>query len=313
MWPSRDDQGGRTHRIRRPGRHLCDLSPRRESGTTCGCTATSSSPRAARSRSSRGSSPAHLIDDPHPPSDSCTKGPTIRKFAVLGARSTISPGVEVGEGAVVGAASLVRETSRAYSGRRGAGNDRRADVRRPVPPWPARAGVSVVAPFPPRLPGGRASGSRFEPDAPTSSSAPTKLSGAVTRTVPTTTAIAAQRTLLEERDHPDADEIGAEIPERQHDAPPRARASSRTRSRGVTTTTNARPAEIDERERDRWRKHEREGVEGARRAQRVRAADDEEAQDLPRVGRGATERLRAASPNRSWVIGIAPGRPLLFS
>jgi acetyltransferase-like isoleucine patch superfamily enzyme len=50
-----------------------------------------------------------LIDDPHPPSDTCTRGPTIRKFAVLGARSTISPGVVVGEGAVVGALSLVRE------------------------------------------------------------------------------------------------------------------------------------------------------------------------------------------------------------
>jgi acetyltransferase-like isoleucine patch superfamily enzyme len=49
-----------------------------------------------------------LIDDPHPPSDSCTVGPTIRRFAVIGAGSTIFPGVEVGEGAVVGASSLVR-------------------------------------------------------------------------------------------------------------------------------------------------------------------------------------------------------------
>jgi acetyltransferase-like isoleucine patch superfamily enzyme len=49
-----------------------------------------------------------LLDDPHPPSDECTQGPTIRRFAVVGARSTISSGVEVGEGALVGAASLVR-------------------------------------------------------------------------------------------------------------------------------------------------------------------------------------------------------------
>ncbi len=50
-----------------------------------------------------------LIDDPHPPSDSCTEGPTIRRFAVLGARSIIGPGVEIGEGALVGAASFVRD------------------------------------------------------------------------------------------------------------------------------------------------------------------------------------------------------------
>jgi acetyltransferase-like isoleucine patch superfamily enzyme len=49
-----------------------------------------------------------LIDDPHPPSDTCTQGPTIRKFAVVGARSTVYPAVEVGEGALVGAMTLVR-------------------------------------------------------------------------------------------------------------------------------------------------------------------------------------------------------------
>jgi acetyltransferase-like isoleucine patch superfamily enzyme len=49
-----------------------------------------------------------LIDDPHPPSDTCTQGPTIRKFAAVGAGSMVSAGVEVGEGAVVGAMSLVR-------------------------------------------------------------------------------------------------------------------------------------------------------------------------------------------------------------
>ena len=52
---------------------------------------------------------AVLLDDPHPPSDECTKPPTIRRFAVIGARATIASGVEVGEGALVGAASLVRE------------------------------------------------------------------------------------------------------------------------------------------------------------------------------------------------------------
>jgi acetyltransferase-like isoleucine patch superfamily enzyme len=52
---------------------------------------------------------AMLLDDPHPPSDECTTPPTIRRFAVVGARATISSGVEVGERALVGAASLVRE------------------------------------------------------------------------------------------------------------------------------------------------------------------------------------------------------------
>jgi acetyltransferase-like isoleucine patch superfamily enzyme len=52
---------------------------------------------------------ATLLDDPHPPSDECTRPPAIRRFAVVGARATIGPGVEVGEGALVGASSLVRE------------------------------------------------------------------------------------------------------------------------------------------------------------------------------------------------------------
>ena len=51
---------------------------------------------------------AVLANDPHPPSDTCTQGPTIRRFAVVGAGATIFPGVDVGEGAVVGAMSLVR-------------------------------------------------------------------------------------------------------------------------------------------------------------------------------------------------------------
>ena len=49
-----------------------------------------------------------LLNDPHPPSDTCTLGPTLRRFCVVGAGSTIFPAVEVGEGALVGAMSLVR-------------------------------------------------------------------------------------------------------------------------------------------------------------------------------------------------------------
>jgi acetyltransferase-like isoleucine patch superfamily enzyme len=49
-----------------------------------------------------------LANDPHPPSDTCTAGPTIRRYAVIGAGAIVFPGVEVGEGAVVGAMSLVR-------------------------------------------------------------------------------------------------------------------------------------------------------------------------------------------------------------
>ena len=48
-----------------------------------------------------------LTDDPHPPSDECSVGPTVRKFAVLGAHSTVLAGVNIGQGAVVGAHALV--------------------------------------------------------------------------------------------------------------------------------------------------------------------------------------------------------------
>ena len=51
---------------------------------------------------------AVLLNDPHPPSDTCTKGPTLQRFAVVGAASIILSGVEVGEGALVGAGALVR-------------------------------------------------------------------------------------------------------------------------------------------------------------------------------------------------------------
>ena len=51
---------------------------------------------------------AVLTNDPHPPSDTCTKGPTLRRFAVVAAHATIMPGVEIGEEALVGAKTLVR-------------------------------------------------------------------------------------------------------------------------------------------------------------------------------------------------------------
>jgi acetyltransferase-like isoleucine patch superfamily enzyme len=52
---------------------------------------------------------AVLLNDPHPPSDTCTKGPTIRRAAVIGAAAVIFPGVEIGQGALVAAGSVVRE------------------------------------------------------------------------------------------------------------------------------------------------------------------------------------------------------------
>ena len=58
---------------------------------------------------------AILLNDPHPPSDECTQGPTLRKFAVIGAMSSIFPSVEVGEGALVGAMSLVRRDVPAHT------------------------------------------------------------------------------------------------------------------------------------------------------------------------------------------------------
>jgi acetyltransferase-like isoleucine patch superfamily enzyme len=50
-----------------------------------------------------------LANDPHPPSDTCTVGPTIRRYAVVGTGATVFPAVEIGEGALVGAMTLVRE------------------------------------------------------------------------------------------------------------------------------------------------------------------------------------------------------------
>jgi acyl-[acyl carrier protein]--UDP-N-acetylglucosamine O-acyltransferase len=47
-----------------------------------------------------------LTNDPHPPSDTCI-GVTIEDFAVIATMSTILPGINVSQGALVGAHSLV--------------------------------------------------------------------------------------------------------------------------------------------------------------------------------------------------------------
>jgi serine acetyltransferase len=49
-----------------------------------------------------------LTNDPHPPSDTCTQGPTIRRYAVVATHAMILPAVDVGEGALIGAMTLVR-------------------------------------------------------------------------------------------------------------------------------------------------------------------------------------------------------------
>lgn len=48
-----------------------------------------------------------LTNDPHPPSDECTLGPTVRKYAVIATDAVLMPGVEIGRHAVVGAKALV--------------------------------------------------------------------------------------------------------------------------------------------------------------------------------------------------------------
>ena len=48
-----------------------------------------------------------LTNDPHPPSDTCTRGALIRRYAAVAAGAVVMPGVEVGEHALVGAMSLV--------------------------------------------------------------------------------------------------------------------------------------------------------------------------------------------------------------
>jgi acetyltransferase-like isoleucine patch superfamily enzyme len=56
----------------------------------------------------------HVVftDDPHPQCPAyqqCVKGATVRRRARIGANSTILPGVEVGEDALIGAGSVLRE------------------------------------------------------------------------------------------------------------------------------------------------------------------------------------------------------------
>jgi len=55
----------------------------------------------------------HVVftDDPHPMGcpryQDCKGGPVVRRLARIGANATILPGVEIGEGALVGAGSVV--------------------------------------------------------------------------------------------------------------------------------------------------------------------------------------------------------------
>jgi acetyltransferase-like isoleucine patch superfamily enzyme len=52
-----------------------------------------------------------FTDDPHPMNcpryEECKGGATVRRLARIGANSTILPGVEIGEGALIGAGSVV--------------------------------------------------------------------------------------------------------------------------------------------------------------------------------------------------------------
>lgn len=48
-----------------------------------------------------------LANDPHPPSDGNTAGPTIEEYAVIASMCCILPGVRIGAGSLVGAHSLV--------------------------------------------------------------------------------------------------------------------------------------------------------------------------------------------------------------
>ncbi len=48
-----------------------------------------------------------LTNDPHPPCAKCMKGPTIKRYARIGAHSTILPKLTIGENSLVGAGSLV--------------------------------------------------------------------------------------------------------------------------------------------------------------------------------------------------------------
>ena len=47
-----------------------------------------------------------LTNDPHPPSDTCTKGPTLEDYCVICAGAVLMPGITVGKDSIVGASSL---------------------------------------------------------------------------------------------------------------------------------------------------------------------------------------------------------------
>lgn len=49
-----------------------------------------------------------FLNDPHPPSDTCTQGAMVHRFASIGAGATVFASVDIGEGALVGAMALVR-------------------------------------------------------------------------------------------------------------------------------------------------------------------------------------------------------------
>ena len=50
---------------------------------------------------------AVLTNDPHPPSDTCIKGPTLEDYCIISAGAVLMPGITVGKNSIVGANSLV--------------------------------------------------------------------------------------------------------------------------------------------------------------------------------------------------------------
>jgi len=58
---------------------------------------------------------ALLLNDRYPPTSLKMAGPVIHSYAVVAARTTVMPGVEIGEQAVIGACSVVRTDIPAYA------------------------------------------------------------------------------------------------------------------------------------------------------------------------------------------------------
>jgi acetyltransferase-like isoleucine patch superfamily enzyme len=52
---------------------------------------------------------AVLTNDPHPPSDTCTQGPTVEDYAVIATGAIIMPRIRIGTNSVVGAQALVNK------------------------------------------------------------------------------------------------------------------------------------------------------------------------------------------------------------